>query len=195
MAEAAPPAAGPPSAGLQATASDAAAAQAEEALPKLSAADFRVYNRLAVMMDAYHNHFRATWNLLYQSCTKNKRPMGMSMRQFLTQGLHLCHSLTVHHTIEERHIFPELAERMPIFAENAHLISQHELIHEGLERFEAYLRACQGGERELRMEEMKDVMDSFGKVLWDHLDDEVRTLGAESMRRYWSKEELLRMNW
>ncbi|EHY52912.1 hypothetical protein HRR90_008487 [Exophiala dermatitidis] len=168
---------------------------AEPELPKLSAAEFRVYNRLAVMMDAYHNHFRYTWNLLYKTCTSGTRPAGMSIRAFISQGLHLCHALTVHHTIEERHIFPELAERMPAFAPQEHLISQHEQIHEGLEKLEAYLDACRTGERELRLPELKEIMDSFGEVLWTHLDDEVRMLGAENMRKHWSKDEILSMNW
>ena len=167
----------------------------EPELPKLSAADFRTYNKLAEMMDAYHNHFRYTWNILYKGCSTGTRPSGMSLRQFLSQGLHLCQSLTVHHTIEERHIFPELAERMDIFKPQAHLIEQHEQIHEGLEKFEAFLGACQYGERELRMEEMKEIMDSFGKVLWDHLDLEVKMLGAENIRKYYSKAEISRMNW
>ena len=119
----------------------------------------------------------------------------MTNRGFLNQGLQLCQHLTVHHMIEEQHVFPELAERMPIFAPQDHLIKQHELIHEGLEKLGVYLRACQYGERELRMEELKEVMDGFGEVLWDHLDLEVRMLGAENMRKYWSKEEILSMNW
>lgn len=30
-------------------------------------------------------------------------------------------------------------------------------------------------------------MDTFGSVLWAHLNDEVVELGAESMRKFWSK--------
>jgi len=100
----------------------------------------------------------------------------------------------MHHTIEEQYFFPPLAKRMPIFAHNDHLISQHEQIHEGLVRLEEYLDACRLGERELRLPELKEVLDSFGEVLWAHLDDEVRTLGAENMRKYWSKEEIAAMN-
>lgn len=168
---------------------------AEAALPKLSSADFRVYNRLAVMMDAYHNHFRHTWSILYKACTAGTRPAGMSIRSFLASGLQLCQHLTFHHTIEEQHVFPELAERMPIFAPQDHLIKQHEEIHEGLVKLEDFLRSCLHGERELRMQELKAVMDSFGDVLWTHLDLEVKMLGAENMRKFWSKEEMLSMNW
>lgn len=132
--------------------------------------------------------------MLYKTCTTGSRPGGMSLRSFLHQGLQLCRQLTMHHTIEEQYFFPPLAERMPAFAQNDHLISQHELIHEGLVKLEEYLDECRGGIRELRLPELKEVLDTFGEVLWAHLDDEVRMLGAENMRRYWSKEEVTALN-
>lgn len=79
---------------------------------------------------------------------------------------------------------------MPQFQEQEHLLEQHKEIHKGLDLFQKYLEECKGQERELRLEELKEVMDGFGKVLWTHLDDEVRTLGAENMRKYWSIREL-----
>jgi hypothetical protein len=36
-------------------------------------------------------------------------------------------------------------------------------------------------------------MEGFGKVLWQHLDEEVQTLKAENMRQYWSVEEMRRL--
>ena len=110
-------------------------------------------------------------------------------------GLQLCQHLTVHHTIEERHIFPELAERMPGFKDDEILIGQHEQIHEGIEKTEKYLTACSFGEKELRLTELKEILDSYGQVLWMHLDEEVRMLGAENMRKYWTKNEILAMEW
>lgn len=101
----------------------------------------------------------------------------------------------MHHTIEEQHFFPVLGERMPAFCPRDHLISQHEEIHEGLVKLEEYLDACRGGEKELRLQELKEIMDSFGAVLWAHLDDEVRMLGAENMRKYWSKADMRAMPW
>lgn len=164
-------------------------------LPKLSTEDFRVYNRLAVMMDAYHNHFRHTWNMLYQAARTGQRPAGVSIRGYIHMGLQLCSHLTVHHTIEERYIFPELAQRMPGFNDDEVLIHQHEQIHDGLEKVQKYLEQCQSGEKELRMNEMKDIMDSFGEVLWTHLDEEVRMLGADNVRRYYTKQEVMEMEW
>jgi hemerythrin-like domain-containing protein len=117
----------------------------------------------------------------------------MSLRQFLTTGLDFCHHLEMHHSIEENHIFPPLARKMPEFRKELELLTQHKQIHAGLDRFEAYLEACRSGEQELRLEELKSLMDSFGDVLWAHLEDEVKALGAENMRRYWTLQEMKRM--
>jgi hemerythrin-like domain-containing protein len=100
---------------------------------------------------------------------------------------------TMHHGIEEQHIFPILARKMPAFQKELELLTQHKEIHKGLDKLEEYLSQCSQGERELRMVELKKIMDGFGEVLWQHLDDEVKQLGAENMRRYWSKEEMARM--
>ena len=40
---------------------------------------------------------------------------------------------------------------------------------------------------------LKEKMEGWGGVLWEHLDEEVRMLGAESMRVVWSKQEMMRM--
>jgi len=168
----------------------ASASPEEKPLPKLTPFEFRQYNRLAEHMDYYHNHFRHTWTTLMTACENNKRPAGMSIKQFLSVGDQFVSSLTMHHGIEEQHIFPILAKKMPAFRKELELLTQHKQIHKGLDRFGEYLGECRRGERELRMGEMKVVLEGFGDVLWAHLDDEVKQLGAENMRKYWTLEEL-----
>lgn len=82
---------------------------------------------------------------------------------------------------------------MPAFRKELELLTHHKLIHIGLEKVEGYLENCKSGAQDLRMDELKILMDSFGDVLWAHLDAEVKQLGAENMRKYWSKEEMRRM--
>jgi hemerythrin-like domain-containing protein len=180
-----------------------------ESRPKLSPYDFRQYNRIAENMDYFvssaarvpdtnttvvdmqqHNHFRETWTLMYKACENNKRPASMSIRQFLHTGLEFCNHLEMHHGIEERHVFPLLAKKMPAFRKELELLAQHKEIHQGLEKFREYLENCQSGEKELRLVEMRRLMDEFGDVLWRHLDEEVKELGAENMRKYWTLEEM-----
>ncbi|KAF5879706.1 putative neutrophil cytosol factor 2 protein [Botrytis fragariae] len=168
----------------------------EEALPKLSAADFKIYNSMAEHMNYFHNHFRQTWTLLKTATTNNQRPRDLSLRQFLQTGLSFLSQLEVHHGIEEQHIFPVLARKMPEFANGknaAELLRQHREIHKGMDVMQEYLEKCRDGETELSLKVLGEKMDGFGEVLWKHLDQEVETLGAENMRRYWSREEMRRM--
>lgn len=117
----------------------------------------------------------------------------MSIRQFLQLASEFCHHLTVHHTIEEQHIFPVLAKKMAYFEPKQHLLTQHKGIHDGIDKLEEYIADCKSGKKELRLEHMKRILDGFGQVLWSHLEDEVKTLGAENMRRYWTMDEMRRM--
>lgn len=168
----------------------------EAELPKLSAAEYRVYNSMAEHMEHFHNHFRQSWNLLHTACTTNQRPPNLTTRAFIQTGLNLCSHLSTHHSIEEHHIFPVLARKMPEFRagrEKAELLRQHEAIHAGMDGFEEYLLRVRSGETDLDLRILKEQMDGWGDVLWVHLEQEVRTLGAENMRRFWTLEEMRRM--
>lgn len=108
----------------------------------------------------------------------------------ILMGLQFCSQLDFHHSIEEQHIFPVLAKKMPEFRKELDLLSQHKQIHAGLEKLESYLEDCRSGTEDLRREEVKRLMQGFGEVLWKHLDEEVQTLRAENMRKYWSLDEM-----
>ncbi|KDN65009.1 hypothetical protein CSUB01_05546 [Colletotrichum sublineola] len=141
-----------------------------------------------------HNYFRRQWTLLHDAATSGRRPRNMTLKQFLDTGLEFSRHLTAHHGIEEAHVFPMLAERMPEFrGGRAELLRQHKEIHKGLDAFEDYLRRCRDRETELELNVLREKMDGWGGVLWAHLDQEVATLGAENMRRYWTMEEVRRM--
>ncbi|KAJ5180946.1 hypothetical protein N7492_004156 [Penicillium capsulatum] len=171
-----------------------AAGNGNESFPPLSPGDFRAYNRMSEQMDAFHSHFRFTWNQLWGACDgTGKRPGGLSARQMIMAGLQFCSQLDFHHSIEEQHIFPVLAKKMPEFRKELDLLRQHKQIHAGLEKLEAYLEDCRSGETDLRREEVKRLMEGFGEVLWKHLDEEVRTLGADNMRKYWTLDEMRRL--
>ncbi|KAI9740722.1 MAG: hypothetical protein M1818_004687 [Claussenomyces sp. TS43310] len=183
---------------------------------KMSMVEFSAYNSMAENMEYFvhllrfcltlagmltlvlfqHANFRRAWNLMYSACASGKRPASLSLKQFLNTGLQFCSHLSMHHAIEEQHIFPVLATKMPEFQagkNRAELLRQHDAIHEGLEVFEAYLQDCDNGKAELDLSVLKAKMDSWGEVLWTHLDQEVKTLAAENMRRYWTVAEMRRM--
>lgn len=120
----------------------------------------------------------------------------MTLKQLLRAGLDFGDHLTAHHGIEERIVFPALAKRMPEFdPRRGDLVAQHKQIHKGLDGLTAYLESVQSGEASLEAAVLKGKMESWGEVLWAHLDDEVRSLGAENMAKYWTKEEVMNMRW
>ncbi|QYT02632.1 Hemerythrin domain-containing protein [Trichoderma simmonsii] len=169
------------------------ASAAKEELPPLTDHEFKNYNRLAERMELFHNNFRRSWNILWQACTTGRRPQGMSIKQLLNIGTEFAEHLTIHHSIEETYFFPRLAQKMPEFnPKNGDLVKQHAQIHEGLEGFEKYLNEVKSGERDFELSVLKEKMESWGGVLWAHLDDEVRSLGAENMRKFWTLQEIRR---
>ncbi|TVY48008.1 hypothetical protein LOCC1_G001061, partial [Lachnellula occidentalis] len=131
-------------------------AKVEKKLPKLSAAEFRVYNSMAEHMEYFHNHFRQSWTILKIACDTNRRPTTMSLKAFLSTGLSFLQHLETHHSIEEAHIFPVLARKMPEFKAGrngnaAELLRQHAEIHVGMEKLGDYLKSVRSGERELEL--------------------------------------------
>ena len=160
------------------------------ALPPLTPSEQRIYSRMAETMTYYHNHFKSTYALLYSACSSNARPAGMSIAAFLRTAADFVQNLEMHHGIEEAHIYPLLGQRMPAFRDEKDLLGQHKMIHEGLDKLEEYVKDCKRGKRELRLGEMKGLLEGFGETLGKHLDEEVENLGAQEMRKYWSLEEM-----
>jgi hemerythrin-like domain-containing protein len=99
-------------------------------------------------------------------------------------------NLESHHRIEETYIFPVLASRMPEFnlshrsGGDSSLVRKHKEIHAGMVSMRAYLEACKSGHFSLNLLKLRDLMDTWYSVLFEHLNQEVERLGAENMRRY-----------
>lgn len=175
-------------------------AKEEKKLPPLKGAEFRAYNRLAEHMDLFHAHFRTAWNTLWTAACAGNGALGKNKsrgRSLVGEGLAFVAQLEIHHNIEETYIFPVLARRMPEFRSDgkggkgaAELLRQHREIHDGMEGMRTYLRSCREGGQDLDMAALKAQMESWGTVLWTHLDQEVKTLGAENMRKYWTADEI-----
>ncbi|KAH7142939.1 hypothetical protein B0J13DRAFT_476335, partial [Dactylonectria estremocensis] len=151
------------------------------------------FNRLANRMNSFHEAFRRSWSTMYTACSSGTRPAGMSIRRFISIGLEFCENLENHHNIEENWFFPLLAERMPEFRRERELVAQHREIHAGLEALQSYLRSCLAAEVDFSLGKVKEILDSFGVVLWQHLGEEVQDLKAENMRKYWTREEIDRI--
>ncbi len=104
----------------------------------------------------------------------------------------------MHHTIEERYVFPTLAKFMPKFGNNedGEHIASHRGIHEGavvrniliyshmliaswctgLEALDKLVAKWKEAPSTYSPVEMKACLDGFREVLFHHLDEEVGTL-------------------
>jgi len=156
-------------------------------VPKMdrNSAEFRQWNRLADGMDRFHNAFRAEYADVYRKATAKFK--GDSFKYFIREAEMLAIHLGNHHRIEEAYIFPMLAPKLPQFGQNtpqsASHITAHRGIHDGLEKYSAYLNAAKRDPDSYDGNELRKIMESFHDVLFNHLDEEVRDLGAESVRK------------
>lgn len=101
---------------------------------------------------------------MHDACVNNQRPAGMSLKQFISVGLQLVSHLATHHSIEEAHVFPVLARKMPEFQAGpnaAELLRQHREIHKGMDGLEEYLNRCRSGETEFDLRVLKEQLDSW----------------------------------
>ncbi|THH02714.1 hypothetical protein EW145_g6713 [Phellinidium pouzarii] len=118
----------------------------------------------------------------------------MSLQMFLREADSLKNpsssltDLEAHHSIEERFIFPVLANKMPSFAEDDQHRKSHEAIHEGLNKLGALTREFRETPTSYSPERM------CGEVLMRHLDEEVADLSGDNMKKFWTLEEVDRIS-
>ncbi|KAH8080270.1 hypothetical protein BXZ70DRAFT_960325 [Cristinia sonorae] len=157
-----------------------------------SAMEERRWNRLSEHMNQFHEHFKREFNELYDLADGSFNKRGMNLRLYLRKADDLCRFLTNHHTIEERHVFPLLGKRMPEFRANKEHIKSHQGIHDGLDKLTALLEKWKADPKEYSPEDMRACLDSWREVLFIHLDAEVRDLGGENLKKYWTLKEVER---
>ncbi|ORY87456.1 hypothetical protein BCR35DRAFT_38995 [Leucosporidium creatinivorum] len=89
-------------------------------------------------------------------------------------------------------IFLILAQKMPEFeheTSGAH-VEEHEAIHEGMGRYSAYLAKCKSSPSSFNAEEFRKILQSWGPILFYHLDAEVISLSHANLRRYYTLAEV-----
>jgi hypothetical protein len=96
------------------------------------------YARLLNGMLPFHNNFRFEHAQIVRGIPQSQSTPRFGVQKLMQQALQLCHHLEMHHTIEEAHIFPLLAVKLPSFAHDAAHISEHKAMHDRLEELEAY---------------------------------------------------------
>ncbi len=147
------------------------------------------YNKLYEGMRFYHSLLRNKWVLIRQELnTETPRP-----QRVVPQFLDFTQHLDLHHRIEEAHIFPLLAKRLPQFADNAAHKKEHEVMHKCLTDLEGYARYVQDDMSSWSLSKAKVLVDRLEGALFPHLEAEEESLKAESLRKAgFTVEELRR---
>lgn len=155
----------------------------------------RRMNKLSDKMNQFHSYFKSQFNMIYESADGSFQGKGLSLPAFLRLMDDLIHHLTMHHTIEERYLFPTLGKKMPQFSDREtkgeHLES-HKQIHEGLDKLSDLIKRWSSEPSTYSPAELKTCLDGFRGVLFRHLDDEVADLRGENLSKYFTEEEVAR---
>ncbi|KAF9501524.1 hypothetical protein BDN71DRAFT_1501236 [Pleurotus eryngii] len=159
---------------------------------KLSPQEERKWNKLSVTMNAFHENFKQEFNRLYELADGSFNNYGWSLSYYLNAAQGMKTHLTTHHTIEERYIFPTLGKRMPAFADtpDGEHWNSHKGIHDGLDALAELLNKYRRDQTTYSPSEMRECLDSFREVLFNHLDQEVQDLRGENLRKYFSMKEI-----
>lgn len=89
-----------------------------------------------------------------------------------------CGIVNTHHTIEDRHLFPVLAEQGPAFKAIAdRLTAEHVVVHELLERLVDALNALATEPSPSRYTDARDIYHALERVLLSHLGWEEEAMG------------------
>lgn len=158
-------------------------------LDGLSKQQLKKYNRLADHMQEFHEYFRGSFRQIYETADR-AGGSAVAVRAFVDRAQSLNQHLTLHHSIEDTHIFPILRRRMP---EVAQLDADHAEIHRGLDVYAAYLASVKKDPRMYDPQRLRETMMLFREVLHRHLVYEVAILKAESISKYYTLDEVNRL--
>ncbi|PVG00330.1 hypothetical protein CPB86DRAFT_782658 [Serendipita vermifera] len=163
-------------------------------LPPLTAHEERRFNMLATKMQYFHDYLQGEYETAYELADGSFNKRGMSLLMFLDLVDDFRIHLTTHHDIEEAHVFPRLATRMPEFRPNEKHKNSHKKIHDGLDRVEIVVKEFKENPSSYKPEVLREALDSFREPLYTHLAEEVESLSAENMRKYWSLQDIARLS-
>lgn len=143
-------------------------------------------------MSQFHEWFKREFNTLYELADGSFSRRGMSLAHYLASARSMNNHLTMHHTIEEHHLFPLLAKSMPQFANNddGEHIASHRGIHEGLVELARLVEQWENAPSTYSPTNMRACLDSFRDVLFRHLDEEVADLRGDNLKKYLTLEEV-----
>ncbi|GAA6060978.1 hypothetical protein JCM10212_006560 [Sporobolomyces blumeae] len=159
--------------------------------PPKDSREKREWDRMSSRMEGFHSYFRMAFKQLFELSDGSFEKRGLSVREFMSVASDFLHHLTFHHGIEEQHIFPVLAQRMPQFRIEHQ--EEHDAIHDGMSKLESLISRVTSDPSTYSPKEFQENLASWGPLLFYHLDAEVKTLKSDVLRRYYTLEEVKRL--
>ncbi|CAK9784327.1 unnamed protein product [Cutaneotrichosporon oleaginosum] len=150
--------------------------------PTPTRTDAEWYAAPSAGMARIHRGFKSAFAENHRLADGTFHKYGMSLRGFLHHARAVALSLDGHHRNEEANIFPVLARTHPAFARSSAHVASHRVIHDGLERYNAYLDKASADPGSYNAAEFRAVIDSFKEPMEKHLDQEVRDLEPSTLR-------------
>lgn len=158
-------------------------------------------------MQQFHDHFRHEFAAIQRDVAALERQgqgkagkraggagVDRTVRDLLSHAMELCRYLDLHHRIEEAHIFPVLARRIPDFARGAAHTREHQQMHAALDGIEKYSKdvlaaAHRGGAPAedavvFDIDVFKEHLARIEKTLLPHLEAEEKSLEAENLIKH-----------
>lgn len=152
----------------------------------------RRWNWLSEEMNSYHQWFKDRFKVIEECADGSFTKRRMTLPMYLDLVNSFISSLTAHHTVEERFIFPVLAKRIPKFAhdnEDGH-VNSHRAIHDGLDDLTKHSSKWRHNPSSYSPAEMKVCLDNLKGVLFEHLDQEVEDIKGDKLRPHFKLEEI-----
>ncbi|BGO89789.1 hypothetical protein NBRC10512_004442 [Rhodotorula toruloides] len=152
-----------------------------------NAAERRDWERMSSRMEGFHAYFRHSFRQLFELSDGSFNERGMTVRDFMRLAEDFLMHLEFHHSIEEQHIFPILAKRMPQFRVDHQ--EEHDTIHKGMHELRWLAKRFKLDPTAYSPDEFRQNLVSWGPLLFYHLDAEVASLKPDILRRYWTLQE------
>lgn len=122
--------------------------------------------KLALEMSFIHDSFIRCLNSIHFNATRIKSE---DEDAFVGYCLNFPYVVHDHHDLEESLLFPCFQQKLDMSSN----VSQHQLLHEGMDSFQAYLQGMKENKESYDGAKVLKALDSFAGILVTHLNDEV----------------------
>eukprot|EP01119_Soliformovum_irregulare_P020565 TRINITY_DN6682_c1_g1_i1.p1 TRINITY_DN6682_c1_g1~~TRINITY_DN6682_c1_g1_i1.p1 ORF type:complete len:158 (-),score=40.72 TRINITY_DN6682_c1_g1_i1:17-490(-) len=132
----------------------------------------------------FHDHFRSSFASIENKARKMKTTKDIQIISSLVSQFN--HHLHAHHSIEEAHIFPSLAQKMPEFQKKGKLPDDHKAIHDVMAELSTFVVNLTVDKKD----ELILLLEKVNTTVFSHLTAEEASIKGENLLKYFTLAEL-----